>query len=303
MVFKIAIIGVGEVGATTAYALVLNRLCLDILLVDPRSTHRDGQVKDLNNAAFNRPGTRVYAATAQEAAQADIIVMTAAVKRKLGETTMQYLHRSTAIITHIVDTMRPIREDSIFVIVSTPVDELATVLQKITGFAPGRVIGTGTALDSARLQEMLAKHFGVSASAVSAMVLGKHGDDQVVPWGAIQIGGVPIDDLPASTSINKTKMEDDCKQEGFLTVQEKGSVAFGIASIVSAMCTSILLDQRQVYPVSHVQKDVGCALSMPAVLGRTGIEKTLPISLSQAQIHRLQISVDDIQDTLQKLAH
>ncbi|KAF2009356.1 L-lactate/malate dehydrogenase [Aaosphaeria arxii CBS 175.79] len=295
MTLTIAIIGVGEVGAAAAYALILNNVCAKLLLVDNRSSHLDGQVKDLSDSAFKEQnGTRIEAATYREASQADIVIFAAAAKRGIGETTLQYRDRSAATLHNVIEAINPFKQNAILLVVSHPVDTLTTIAQRLSHLPPTQVIGTGTFLESIRLRGLLANQFGVAASSVDAMVLGKHGESQFVPWHLVNVGGVSINELSPSDPIDRDKITQDCRRKGEQIIEEKGAIAYGIASAVSTICTSILLDRRQVYPVSYMQENLGCALSMPAVLGRSGIESTLAVSLGSFDKQRLQYSASEI---------
>ncbi|USP82331.1 L-lactate/malate dehydrogenase [Curvularia clavata] len=299
---KIAIIGAGEVGGAAAYALILHNICATLLLVDKRSSHRDGQVRDLKNSTFKEQnGAHVQAATYKEAAQADIVIIMAAAKRGIGETSLQYLHRSTATLRNIIEAMKPFKRDGILLIVTNPVDVLTSLAQELSGLPPTQVIGTGTFLDSVRLRGMLSDQFGVAASSIDAMVLGEHCGSMFVPWSLVEIGGVPIDDIAGSDGVDKVGIALKCKREGECIIEEKGAITFGIASVISTICTSILLDRRQVYPVSHMQQELGCSLSMPAVLGRSGIERTLPIPLVPSEKQELLYSAREIKATIERL--
>lgn len=133
------------------------------------------------------------------------------------------------------------------------------------------------------------------------MVVGEHGGSQFVPWSLVEVGGVPIDELAGPDGINKERIVQKCKREGECIVEEKGAITFGIASVISTMCTSILLDRRQVYPVSHMQQDHGCSFSMPAVLGRSGIERTLPISLAPSEKLELEYLAAEVKRIVNRL--
>lgn len=159
---SIAIIGVGEVGAAAANGLILNHVCARLLLVDKRLTHRDGQVKDLNTVAYNGHfRAHVQPATYRDAAHADVIVITAAAKKRIGEPGLAYLHRSTATLRNIIDAMKPFKRDAILLIVSNPVDLLTSLAQRLSGLPSAQVIGTGTFLDSVWLKGILANKYEV----------------------------------------------------------------------------------------------------------------------------------------------
>ncbi|KAL5381068.1 hypothetical protein DPSP01_007327 [Paraphaeosphaeria sporulosa] len=302
MTSTVAIVGVGEVGGAAAYAMILHNVCTNIMLVDKRQSHRDGQVKDLNNSSFKEQnGAHVQAATFREASQADIIVIAAAAKRGIGETNLNHLYRSTATLRSIIGAMRPFKKNAILLIVTHPVDILTSLAYEVSGLPPAQVIGTGTLLDSVRLRGMLAEQVGVAASSIDAMVVGEHGGSQFVPWSLVEVGGVPIDELVGPDGISKEKVVQQCKHEGECIIEEKGAITFGIASVISVICTSILLDRRQIYPVSHVQPEHGCSLSMPAVIGRNGIERTLPISLAPSEKLELEHSAREVKRVVGQL--
>jgi L-lactate dehydrogenase len=157
---RIAIIGAGSVGATCAYALLLRRICSQILLVDTDITRLQAQVQDLSDAAF-LSSTRVRSATPAEAGQCDIIVITAGAKQREGESRRDLVHRNYAIIRSVIGDMSPIRKDAVLLLVSNPVDVLTYFAQKLSGLPNGQVIGSGTFLDSVRLRSALAEQIQV----------------------------------------------------------------------------------------------------------------------------------------------
>jgi len=174
----IAVIGCGDVGATLAYTLILQSICTEVLLVDPKASLLDGQVRDLSDATSR--STKVRAGTHQEAGQADIIVVTAGAKQKTGESRLSLLTRNLNILSSIFDSMKPISPHTVLLLVANPVDILCHFARQMSGLTENQVLGTGTSLDSARLRGILAQKAGLSPSSIDAYVLGEHGDSQFV---------------------------------------------------------------------------------------------------------------------------
>lgn len=141
----------------------------------------------------------------------------------------------------------------------------------------------------------------VAASSIDAMVLGEHCGSRFICWPSVSIGGIPIDDFAAPSVVDKLKIAEDCKDEGQSIIEEKGAIVFGIASVVTTLCTSILFNQRRVHPISHMQQDLGCCLSMPAVLGRLGAELTPPVSLGLIEKAELQDVATEMNQILDRL--
>jgi L-lactate dehydrogenase len=177
----IAVIGCGDVGATLAYTLILQSICSEVLLVDPKTTLLAGQVRDLSDATYRGgSGTKIRAGTHAEAGQADIIVITAGAKQKTGESRLSLLSRNLHILSSIFGAMKPISEDAILLLVANPVDILTYFARKMSGLRESQVLGTGTSLDSARLRGILAQKAEVAPNSIDAYVLGEHGDSQFV---------------------------------------------------------------------------------------------------------------------------
>jgi L-lactate dehydrogenase len=174
----IAVIGCGDVGATLAYTLILQSICTEVILVDPKTSLLQGQVRDLKDATSR--STKIRAGTHAEAGQADIVVITAGAKQKDGETRLSLLSRNLHILSSIFGAMKPINLHAILLLVANPVDILTYFARKMSGLPELQVLGTGTSLDSARLRGFLAQRIEVSPSSIDAYVLGEHGDSQFV---------------------------------------------------------------------------------------------------------------------------
>ncbi|KAJ5293567.1 hypothetical protein N7508_008388 [Penicillium antarcticum] len=299
---RIAIIGVGQVGAAAAYALILSSVASELLLVDIKTDLRDGQVRDLSDVSYScNSGTRVRAATHKEASQCDIVVITAGSKSYRGETSVQHMWQKIAIIESINNAMKPFESGTILLIVANPVDLLTSFAQEHSGLPASQVLGSGTFLDSVRLRGILADKAGVSASSIDLQVLGVHGESQVVAWSNATLCGVPIDKALPSNSFNPTDLANECKQRSQKIIQAKGKISFGIGSAISRICASIIFDRRNVYPISHFQPEWSCCFSLPVVLGRSGIIRTVQMPMNRDEKVNMDDSVKLLSATLKRI--
>lgn len=177
----IAILGCGDVGSTLAYTLILQPICSEVILVDLKQSLLEAQVRDLSDATFRGgSGVRVRAGTHADAGQADIVVITAGAKQKMGESRLSLLSRNLHILESIFSAMAPINPHTILLLVANPVDILTYFARKMSGLPESQVLGTGTSLDSARLRGILAEKAEVAPNSIDAYVLGEHGDSQFV---------------------------------------------------------------------------------------------------------------------------
>lgn len=303
---RIAIVGVGQVGAAAAYALILGSVANELLLVDVKTEKRDSQVRDLSDIVYSgSSGTRVRAATYEEAGQCDIIVVTAGSKYSIGETSVQHMYKKMAIIQSVIHAMQPIRSDAILLIVANPVDFLTSFALSISGLPASQVLGSGTFLDSVRLRGLLADKAEVAANSIDLYVLGVHGESQVVAWSTATIGGVPIDKSLPTGAVNHAGLEEECKHRSLHIVRAKGATPFGIGYIVSSICSSILFDKHNVRPISHYQPEYGCCFSLPVIVGRQGIIRTIHPPLTSAEqtaisdsAKALKAAIDRVQENM-----
>jgi len=297
---RIAILGAGDVGATIAYSLIMNPVAGDILIVDPKEEVRDAQVQDLSDATFHgNTTTRVRAGTHKEAGQCDIVVITAGAKQKKGESRTDLIGRNKSILESAINDMKPFRDSTVLLLVANPVDVLTYFAQQYSSLPKSQVIGSGTFLDSARLRGILANKAEVAASSIDAYVLGEHGESQFVAWSLASIGGVPLAQaIPSGTSIDRSAIADETKNKATTIIENKGATNYGIGGVAASICKSILFDQRNIRPVSFYQEDLGVCLSVPAVLGRKGVVRSVALPLSDEEKTKLEKSAEALKEVI-----
>lgn len=186
--------------------------------------------------------------------------------------------------------MSPISPHTILLLVANPVDILTYFARQLSGLPESQVLGTGTSLDSARLRGILADEVQVAPNSIDAYVLGEHGDSQFVAWSSAAVGATPLAmALPDGvTDEFREKVEKHTRGAAAAIIEAKGCTAYGIGAIAASICKYILFDSRSVRPVSFYQPDLQCCLSMPAVVGRKGIIKAMPIELDDTEKEALE---------------
>jgi L-lactate dehydrogenase len=195
--------------------------------------------------------------------------------------------------------MKPLRSDTILLLVANPVDALTYFAQQYAGLPKTQVLGSGTFLDSARLRGILANKAEVAASSIDAYVLGEHGESQFVAWSCASIGGVPLDKV-CTSKLDKDAIAEETKNKATSIIENKGVTNYGIGAVAASICKSILFDQRNIRPVSHWQEDLGVCLSLPAVLGRKGVVRTVPMPLSQEEKGKLDASAKTLREMVEE---
>jgi L-lactate dehydrogenase len=299
----VAVIGCGHVGATSAYALMWGGVASEIVLVDRDARRAAGEAMDLQHAVpLGRP-VRLWAGDYADAAAADIAVIAAGVGGRPGETRLDLLGRNVVVVRDCMRELLAAGFRGIVLMTTNPVDVLAQVAQAESGLAAGRVVGSGTVLDSARLRALLGDALGVEARSVHAYVVGEHGDSEVAAWSAARVAGVPLRDFCAPgecPDFGETLQR--VRRAAPEIIEHKGHTAFAIASCVARICEAILRDERTVLPVSTMltgQYGIeGVYLSLPCVVGRGGVERVVELPLDDAEREGLRASAEVLRRTL-----
>lgn len=301
---SIAVVGAaGAVGSTTSYSLILNSVASEIILSDPQTEVVRAQAEDLSDAIYQSEAmtTRVRVAkNTSEAGQCDIIIITAGAAQKKGESRTDLVGRNVEIMSKVINGLKPIREDAILLVVANPVDALTYFAQKLSGLPKNQVFGSGTFLDSARLRGILAEKLDVAPSSIEVYVLGEHGESQFPAWSSANVGGAPLDQVVSQDGLDKSAITKQTKRKAGAIIEDKGTTNFGIGAVASTICQNILSDQKVIRSVSHWREDLGVCLSLPAVIGRQGILRTIPISMSQEEKENLQSSADSLKEIIEE---
>ncbi len=307
---RVAIVGVGNVGATFAYALLLSGLASEIVLIDANRERAEGEATDLSHAVpFGKP-TRVWAGSYADCAGAAATVIAAGAAQRPDEDRLALVRRNDAIFAQIVPQVARANPDGIMVVATNPVDVLAYRTFQRSGLPAERVIGSGTILDTARFRSLLAAYFGVDARSVHAYIVGEHGDSEVPVWSSAAIGGMRLRDYCAGNDIpyDAAALEHiftDTRDAAYTIIRQKGATSYAVAAGLMRMSEAILRDQNTVLPVSTLVRDYygidDVYLSLPAIVGRGGITRTLRLALTPEEAQGLRRSADVLRHTLASL--
>jgi L-lactate dehydrogenase len=306
---KVAIVGAGQVGATFAFALMISGLATRIVLIDLSPERAEGHVMDLNHGlSFVKPST-IYVGDYSDCKDANIVVVTAGAGQKPGETRLDLVRRNTDIFKDIVPKI--VRyEPRILIIVSNPVDVLTYATLRLSEYPMSRVIGSGTVLDTARFRYLLGSHCGVDPRNVHAYIVGEHGDSEVAVWSQVNIGGVAfrrycqVCERECSEG-EREEVFNKVKNAAYEVIKKKGATNFAIGLALVRIVESILRDENSVLTVSTLVNDYydisDVCLSIPAIVNRNGISKTLSIGLEESEVEKLQASANVLKEVINSI--
>ncbi|KAI8140264.1 lactate dehydrogenase B [Fennellomyces sp. T-0311] len=275
---RVAVIGSGSVGSTIALLTMMKNVANEILMVDAIPGVARGQVLDLNDANIVN-SCKVRYASLRDAAQANLIVITAGAKQRPGESRQELIDRNYDIMKNIIGGMQPIRKDAVLMIVSNPVDTLTLIAQNLSGLPRHQVLGSGTFLDTSRLTVFLSDLLNVSASCIHAYVLGEHGDSQFIAWDSASVAGRPLLSIPEVRKLDKDQIRQEVSNKAMDIIRFKGSTYYGIGACAASLCESILTNAMSIQPLSVYSSEVDTVISLPAKLGANGIEEIVPVPL------------------------
>lgn len=307
---KAAIIGCGFVGSASAFALMQSGLFSELVLIDADKDKAEGEALDISHGLpFAKP-MQIYAGGYDDISDAAVVIVTAGAGQKPGETRLDLVRKNVGIFKSIIPKIAKRKFDGILLIVANPVDILTYAAVKLSGLPESRVFGSGTVLDSARLKYVLGEHLGVDSRSVHAFILGEHGDSEIAAWSSANVSGVPLNRFCEMRGHfdHQSAMEriaDDVKNSAYEIINKKKATYYGIAMSVRRICEAIVLDQKSIFPVSTIQhgnfgiEDV--ALSMPAIVGKDGVEAYVPISLDESETKALRESADALKEVIATL--
>ncbi|MBN2371978.1 MAG: L-lactate dehydrogenase [Vicinamibacteria bacterium] len=309
---KVVIVGAGAVGSTFAYALAQSGQADEIVLLDVNPELAKGQVLDLGHGLPFFPSVDIRAGDKRDFREASIVVITAGAGQRPGESRLDLLQRNAAIVGAVVDDVVAQESMGVVLVVSNPVDILTHVAQRRSGWPRGRVIGSGTVLDSARLRYMLSRHCGIDARNVHAYVIGEHGDSELVPWSLAHIGGVVIDEycptcgVCADWAAEHSALEQTVRDSAYHIINYKGATWFAIGLALVKIVEAILRNQRSVLTVSsRLEGEYGLhdvCLSVPSIVSGRGVERIIETPLRPKEAERLRHSAEVLRASIEGLA-
>jgi L-lactate dehydrogenase len=310
---KIAIVGMGNVGSAFAYALMLRRLATDIVLIDLDLRRAEGEALDLRHGLPLVGPMEVYAGSYADCADADMVVITAGANQKPGQTRLELLQQNAGIAADIVRNVLAAGGRPVILMTTNPVDVLTRVALDVAvplGLPPGRVLGSGTVLDSSRFRHRLAKAIGADPRGVHASVLGEHGDSELCVWSRANVSGIPVDAVLRARGLEpdaafKAQMADDVRRAAYEIINRKGFTSTAIGVALCRIVEAVLNDQKSILTVStdaegHYGLPRVC-LSLPCLVGADGVEDVIDAPLAPEEQAALARSGQVLFESLKNL--
>ncbi len=307
MGYKVAIIGAGFVGASAAYAMSINNLVSELVLIDVNKEKAYGEALDISHGLSFAGNMTVYSGDYADVKDCDVIVITAGAARKPGETRLDLAKKNTTIMKSIVTDVMKYYNHGVIVSVSNPVDVLAYMTQKWSGLPASKVIGSGTVLDSARFRTHISQALDVDVANVHGYIMGEHGDSQFPVWSQTHIAGTQFDDYVKANGLNidKEALFNEVKVAGATIIKNKGATYYGIALSINRIVESILKDFNTIMPVGTVLngeygvKDV--LLNVPTIVGGSGAERVLELNLTNEELKLLKHSAEQVKAVIDEV--
>ncbi len=306
---KVVLIGTGFVGMSFAYALFNQGGVNELVLLDVLKEKAQGEALDLaHGIAYSPSRMDIRYGEYEECKDANIIVITAGISQKPGQTRLELVETNAKIMKSVVEEVMKTGFKGIFVVASNPVDIMTHIVQKVSGMPTSRVIGSGTMLDTARLRYLLGEELNVSPKNTHAYVMGEHGDSSFVPWEHCYVGCKKLIDI--ATARNKSmqdleKIRDEVKNAAYEIIEKKKATYYGIGMALTRLVKAILDDEKSILTVStylngeYNEKDI--YIGVPAIITNKGVREILELPLNEQDQEKLSNSCKILRETTQGL--
>lgn len=307
---KIVLIGTGMVGMSYAYALLNQNLCDELVLIDINKKRAEGEAMDLNHGvAFSGGNMEIYAGEYTDCCNADLVVLTAGLPQKEGQNRLDLLKENRKIFETILQSVLENGFHGIFLVATNPVDIMTRIVYEISDFPPEKVIGTGTALDTARLRYLLGEKFMIDPRNMHAYVMGEHGDSEFVPWSQAMMTTKPIFDLCGETEgchfQELLELEEEVRMAAYKIIEAKKATYYGIGMAMARITKAIFGNECSVLTVSaHLQGEYGengIYIGIPCVVNRMGIQRIVELPLGSEEKQRLHSSCETLENTYREI--
>jgi L-lactate dehydrogenase len=304
---RVVLIGTGAVGCSYAYSLINQGLIEELVLIDVNELRAEGEVMDLNHGLpFAPSAIKIWNGTYKDCKEADLIVITAGLAQKTGETRLDLIAKNATIFKEIVRNIMDNDFDGLFLVATNPVDIMTYVTWKESDLPKERVIGTGTTLDTARLRYMLGDYFSIDPRNIHAYIIGEHGDTELPVWSHTTIGVEKLDSfLMKNEQYNKEKLEtifEDVRDAAYHIIERKGATYYGIGMSLVRITKAIFHNENSILPVSvYLNGEYGhqdIYIGAPAIINRNGIKQIIEIELNDEEKLKFDHSVKVLREIM-----
>ncbi|KAA8483323.1 L-lactate dehydrogenase [Arcticibacter tournemirensis] len=299
---RVVVIGVGAVGSTTAYTLLLRERMDELVLIDANNEKALGDALDMNHGLPFLGQSKVWAGTYEDCREADIIIITAGAAQRPGESRIDLLKRNVSIYESITTEVLKYNTDGILLIASNPVDIMSYFTWKKSGWPVNRIIGSGTLLDSARFRYLIGEKLQIDSRSVHAHIIGEHGDSELPLWSLANIAGTEL----SLSDEARTEIFSNTKDAAYQIIKAKGATYYAIALALDRICTAILHNEAAVLNVSTLLDDYhgvsGVYLGVPCIVDRNGVRDVLKLNISSDEKELLQQSAAKLKEIIASIA-
>ena len=304
---KVAIIGAGAVGSTTAFAIAMQQLCSELVLIDVNKDKAMGEALDISHGLPFIGDMYIHAGDYSDVKDADCIIITAGIPRKEGETRLDLAKKNVKLAHVITDSVMEYYNKGVIMVISNPCDLVTYKVAEWSGLPTNKIIGSGTNLDSARFRYLLAKKLNVDVRNVHGYILGEHGETQFAAWSRTHVAGVPVEEYARSIGMplseqDKIDLVEETKSSGAQIIKLKGATFNGVAVSVTTLLESLLMDKHTIRTVStKLNGEYGMSdvtLNVPIMLGAGGVESIVEMELSDEEKAFLQASYNNIHEAI-----
>lgn len=308
---KIVLVGTGMVGMSFAYSALNRGLCDILVLIDIDKRRAMGEAMDLNHGlAFAGSSMKIYAGDYPDCSDADIVVISAGVNQKPGESRLELLKRNAAVFQSIIGPVVRSGFGGVFLVATNPVDIMTRVTYELSGFNPGRVFGSGTTLDTARLRYLLGEYFSVDPRNVHAYVIGEHGDSEFVPWSQAMIATKPVIDVCGDSGGRYSFQEvqglsSEVREAAQRIIEAKKATYYGIGMSLVRIARAVLSDENSVLTVSArlwgEYGKRGAYAGVPCIVNRNGVDRVLELVLTEEEREKFDVSCGILEESYRGL--
>lgn len=298
---KVVIIGCGNVGMAYAYALLNQRTYVNkLVLIDLDEERIKGEVMDLNHCLPYAPSKiSISVGKYEDCSDARIVVIAAGANQKPGETRTDLIHKNAKIFKEIVDNVMSSGFNGIFLVATNPLDVMSYLTYKYSKLPANQVIGTGTSLDTARLQLIIGKKLCINPKNIQAYVIGEHGDSEFIPWSNANIS---LQSIRAFFTDNELKeIEDDVRNAAYEIINKKGATYYGIGMALVRITNSILGNENTIIPLSIYDEENDVYVGLPTIINKEGAQKRIYLKLTDEEANKLQESINIIKNNIESL--
>lgn len=310
---KTGIVGSGFVGATAAYALVMRGVGRRVVLVDQNKSRAEAEADDILHAVPFAHPLEVTAGDYPDLVDSKVVIISAGVGQKPGETRLELLERNARVFQQVIPNILKQAPQAILLIATNPVDvmtHIAAHYAREFGVPSGRIIGSGTTVDTARLRTLLGRRLHVDPHHIHAYVLGEHGDSELLPWSLVTVGGIPLEEFCSDREISicpddYAEIEDKVRRAAYRIIAGKGATYYGVGSAIARIVEVILQDERSILSVCTPMREVAdvrnVTISLPNLVGGQGIIQTFFPNLNEAEMAALRSSANVVRSVIDKL--